>query len=72
MKFDKVTPVGKAGDGHVWMTTKEVAKYLNCHPNTLEKMRCRPGGVPFHKLGNKAVRYLKSEVDAYMLGGGHE
>ncbi len=62
----------RVGADDRWMTTKEVAKYLNCHPNTLEQMRSRGDGIPSHKLGNKAVRYLKSEVDAYMLGGGHE
>ena len=55
-----------------WLTTKEAARYLNCHPNTLEKMRCRGDGPRFYKFGSKAVRYKKSDLDAFLMGGGHD
>jgi len=57
------------GPEKIWLTTKEAARYLNCHPNTLEKMRLNAEGPPWHRLGKKAIRYLKSELDEYMLGG---
>ena len=52
-----------------WMTTKQAAKHLSCHPNTLEKMRCRGEGPAYSKLGAKSVRYRKSALDAFMNGG---
>jgi excisionase family DNA binding protein len=57
------------GPEKIWLTTKEAARYLNCHPNTLEKMRVNAEGPPWHRLGKKAIRYLKTELCEYMLGG---
>ncbi len=67
MKFEKTSL--KVGQEECWLTTKQAARYLNCHPSTLEKMRMREEGPPWHRLGGKAIRYLKSELEDYMLGG---
>jgi excisionase family DNA binding protein len=55
--------------GDPWLSTKQAAKYLNCHPSTLEKMRCRGEGPAYRKLGGKAVRYRKSSLDLFMEAG---
>lgn len=55
-----------------WLTTKEAARHLNCHPNTLEKMRIRGDGPQYYKFGSKSVRYKQSDLDAFMMGGGDD
>lgn len=51
------------------MTTEEVAKYLNVSMNTLSTWRAKGGGPRSVKLGEKAVRYRKADVDDFIKKG---
>lgn len=48
-----------------YLSTKQVAKILNVSYQYLEIQRCHGGGPPYVTLGKRAVRYLKSDVDAW-------
>ena len=45
-------------------TQEDVAIYLNCSTNTLQRMRCNGGGIPYSKIG-RVVTYRKGDVIAY-------
>ena len=47
------------------LRTTEAAGYLGLRKSTLEAWRCRGGGPVFLKL-NKAVRYRKDDLDAFL------
>lgn len=47
------------------LTTAKAAGYLRLSQSTLNKWRCVGGGPRFVKLG-RAVRYRKSDLDAYL------
>lgn len=47
------------------LATKAAAAFLDLSTATLEAWRCRGGGPVFVKLG-KAVRYRKSDLDAFL------
>jgi predicted DNA-binding transcriptional regulator AlpA len=46
------------------LDTKEAARRLGLHPNTLEKARTYGGGPKFCKLG-RTVRYRPCDLDAW-------
>jgi predicted DNA-binding transcriptional regulator AlpA len=48
-----------------WLTTAEAAAHTKLSESMLEKARCNGSGPVYSKKG-KAVRYLKSDVDAWM------
>lgn len=48
------------------LTTKEAAHYTGLAEPTLASLRCRGGGPPFVKYSRKAVRYLISDLDAFI------
>jgi len=48
-----------------YLNTKDSAKYLGMSTQALEIWRCYGGGPKFTKL-SKAVRYKKSDLDAFM------
>lgn len=45
-------------------TQEDVAIYLQCSTNTLQRMRCLGGGIPFTKIG-RTVAYKKADVLSY-------
>lgn len=47
------------------LSTKEAAAYLNLHPSTLEKWRVYGGGPKARRLGGKAIRYHRSDLDTF-------
>jgi excisionase family DNA binding protein len=51
----------------LYMTPKEAAEYLRSSPSTLAKRRLFGGGPIFTRIG-KAVRYRRSDLDAWMAG----
>jgi hypothetical protein len=51
-----------------WLTTGETAAHTKLSESLLEKARCNGSGPPYSKKG-KSVRYLKSDVDAWMADG---
>lgn len=44
----------------------QASAYLGLAVKTLESLRTRGGGPRFIRYGRKAVRYRKSDLDAYM------
>ena len=50
-----------------YMTPCEAAEYLRSSPSTLAKRRLFGGGPVFVRIG-KAVRYRRSDLDAWMAG----
>jgi hypothetical protein len=51
------------------LNTKEAAAYLNLHPSTLEKWRVYGGGPRYRRLGSKAIRYHRLDLDVFVSGG---
>lgn len=50
------------------LTTHEAATYLRLARPTLERFRLTGGGPTFCKMGGKAVRYRKSDLDDWLAG----
>jgi predicted DNA-binding transcriptional regulator AlpA len=48
------------------LTTEQAAIYTGLAVATLEGLRSRGGGARFVRYGRKAVRYLVSDLDAWM------
>lgn len=47
-----------------YLTTKDAARVLGLHPDTLRRMRREGGGPPFVRIG-RAIRYRLDVVDAW-------
>jgi predicted DNA-binding transcriptional regulator AlpA len=47
------------------LTVAQLARYLQISEDWLNAQRCKGTGPPYTKLGRN-VRYLKSEVDAWL------
>jgi excisionase family DNA binding protein len=48
-----------------YFTPTEAAKYLRISVSTLAKLRVYGGGPAFTRIG-RAIRYTRTELDAYM------
>ena len=48
------------------LTTKEAAAYLRLATPTLERFRLTGGGPAFCKMGDKAVRYRKEDLEDWL------
>lgn len=48
------------------LTTAEAATYLSMSKAFLERDRWAGARIPFIKMGSRAVRYKKSDLDAYI------
>ncbi len=49
------------------VSPEHAASYLNKSPATLQKMRCEDSeGIPFVKIGKRAVGYIKRDLQAYV------
>lgn len=51
------------------LNEKEVATELGIAPGTLRNWRSLRIGVPYVKLGKRAVRYRRSDVEAFVAAG---
>ena len=51
------------------LNTKQAAAYLNLHPSTLEKWRVYGGGPKARRLGSKAIRYHRSDLENFAEQG---
>lgn len=47
------------------LSTKQLAKILNCSSGTLHNNRCRGKGLPYYKIGRR-VMYHPKDVQAYL------
>ena len=48
-----------------WMTTQEVASYLNCSVKSVQDWRWRKNGPTFYRIGQYA-RYRREDVDEWL------
>lgn len=48
------------------LTTAEAAIYISMSKAFLERDRWAGARIPFIKIGSRAVRYRKSDLDAYI------
>ena len=49
----------------IWLDTKQAAKYLGVHFDTMRRFRRMGGGPPFTRIG-RAVRYRSTDLDRWM------
>jgi excisionase family DNA binding protein len=54
------------------MNTRELADYLRINPATVYRWRHSKEGPPPTRLGSKAVRYRRRDVDAWLEAGQQE
>lgn len=52
------------------VSTAEASAFLSVSPRTLEDWRLRGGGPRFRKIGRRLVRYLKSDLAAFINDAG--
>lgn len=45
-----------------WLTTKEAARYLGVHPDTLRRFRRLDRGPRFSAVGGRLIRYSLEEL----------
>ena len=48
------------------LTPPEVAELLCVAPETISQWRFRRTGPPFIRVGNRFVRYVRADVDAWL------
>ncbi len=48
------------------LTNSEAAQYLNISKAFLERDRWAGARIPFVKIGSRAVRYRKSDLDSFI------
>jgi len=48
------------------MTEVDVARFMDISVRTLQQWRSRGRGPPWHKLGPKTVRYIRSELISWI------
>jgi excisionase family DNA binding protein len=67
----KATPSGlRPGAESAVLTLRDLADYLNCHYGTAFKL-ARRGDIPGFRFGvDGGWRFLKSDVDKWIAGGG--
>jgi excisionase family DNA binding protein len=51
------------------LRTADAARYLNLAESTLEKLRVYGGGPTFIRLGARAVRYRREDLDGWLAAG---
>jgi hypothetical protein len=55
-----------------WLTPRQTGEYLHVNVNTLYKWRQLGVGPNWHRLGAKAIRYQRADVDAYLKSHAQE
>ena len=66
-----MTITSNRSDTPEWLDTKGAAEYTQHSPKYLEKLRCVGGGPLFYKrAGGRAVRYKRTDLDAWLSGRG--
>tara|TARA_R110002072_G_scaffold102306_1_gene225069 strand:- start:886 stop:1095 length:210 start_codon:yes stop_codon:yes gene_type:complete len=49
-----------------WLSPEVAAKYLDTSPNTLADWRFKGKGPAFKRVGQRMVRYRRSDLEAFM------
>jgi hypothetical protein len=55
-----------AGDADEMLTTKQLASWLSCSPQSLEIYRSRGDGPPFTKITTRYIRYRREAVRKWL------
>lgn len=53
----------------VYLTSKEAAYYINLSESYLAKLRMYKKGPRFLRIGARAIRYSKADLDLWMTSG---
>lgn len=48
---------------------RETSEYLKIAIKTLQRWRCEGGGPVFCRIGTRAIRYQRSDLDAFKKAG---
>ena len=51
------------------LRTADAAQYVDLAESTLEKLRVYGGGPTFIRLGARAIRYRREDLDAWLAAG---
>lgn len=54
--------VGARREPAEWLSAADVAAIVGLHPRSVRRLR----GLPQHRLGAKLIRYLRSDLDAWL------
>ena len=62
------TPNAQAPSGAVseWLDEAAAATHLNVSRKFLEQHRTAGDGPPWHRVGRRAIRYSRADLDAWM------
>ena len=60
------TEIGSIGGQPTLLNEKQVSKLIGVSLSKLRQDRFKHVGIPYHKLGNKSVRYSISDVSAWV------
>lgn len=50
------------------LNTRDAARYLGVSMSFLEKDRWAGARIPFVRVGSRAIRYRRADIDAYIAG----
>lgn len=51
---------------HQLLTTAEAARLLGVSKAFLDRDRCKGARIPFLRIGSRAIRYRRADLDAYL------
>ena len=51
-----------------WLSTTQAAFYISCTPGTMKSWRSRGVGPRYHTINGKLVRYLRTDLDLWIMG----
>ena len=66
MNIQPATVTGSLADQPILLNEKQVSKLIGVSLSKLRSDRFKHVGIPYHKLGNKSVRYAISDVSAWV------
>jgi excisionase family DNA binding protein len=49
-----------------WLTTKDAARHVGLHPDTLRRFRREGRGPRFARLGRRLIRYSLAALDEWL------
>ncbi len=66
LPLSTIGDVNDGGGNLALLSTSEASTLLGLSPRTLEDWRVKGGGPTFRKLGRRIVRYLLSDLTAFI------
>ena len=65
-------PAGETTPSPALLSEREAATALTLAPTTLRNWRSLGIGIPYVKIGKRAVRYRRADVDAFLTQGAQQ